>query len=223
LLFVVHCYLQSTFAPVEIHLESVGKKFGRSWIFRDFSYRFGSGMAYAILGANGSGKSTLLQVISGFQSPTTGTIYYQSGGKRIQPHNFFRNLSMAAPAMELPEEFTLEEVLRMHAKFRKPLIPIKQMIDEMELAKHTYKHIQDFSSGMRQRVKLALALFYESEIILLDEPASHLDKNSTDWYLRQAKKWSEGRCLIISSNDPEEYSICTEFVRVEEYKKVATV
>ena len=208
---------------MEIHLESVGKKFGRSWIFRDFTYRFDSSTAYAILGANGSGKSTLLQVISGFQSPTDGLIYYTDGDKRIQPHLFFKYLSLAAPAMELPEEFTLEEVLRMHAKFRKPLIPVKQMIEEMELGKHTYKHIQDFSSGMRQRVKLSLALFYESEIILLDEPASHLDKNSTDWYLRQTKKWSEGRCLIISSNDPDEYSLCTKFIRVEEYKKVGMV
>jgi ABC-type multidrug transport system ATPase subunit len=208
---------------MEIHLEGAGKKFGRTWIFRNFSYRFDAGKAYAILGANGSGKSTLLQVISGFQSPTTGTIYYQSGEKRIQPHNFFANISMAAPYMDLPEEFTLEEVLRMHAKFRKPLIPIDQMIEEMQLEKHTLKLVQDFSSGMRQRLKLALALFFESEVVLLDEPASHLDQNSMDWYLRQATKWSEGRCLIISSNDPAEYSLCTELIRVEEYKKAAAV
>jgi ABC-type multidrug transport system ATPase subunit len=204
---------------MEIHLEGVGKKFGRTWIFRDLSYRFVRGTAYAILGANGSGKSTLLQIISGFQSATAGSLYYIARDKRVRPDAFYKHISMAAPGMDLPEEFTLEEVLRMHAKFRKPLMPIPEMIEEMDLAKHAFKHIQDFSSGMRQRVKLALALFFESEIILLDEPASHLDKNSIDWYLRQTSKWSEGRCLIISSNDPAEYAICTEYIRMEEYKK----
>lgn len=211
--------IETYFRVMEIHLEGVGKKFNRTWIFRDLSYQFTSGTAYAILGPNGSGKSTLLQIISGFQSPSDGNLYYKAGEKRLQSDSFFRHISMAAPYMELPEEFTLDELLRMHAKFRKPLLPIPEMIREMELERHSFKHIRDFSSGMRQRVKLALALFFESEILLLDEPASHLDQNSVDWYVRQAVKWGEGRCLIISSNDPAEYSFCTELIRIEEFKR----
>lgn len=204
---------------MQIHLHSISKKFNRTWIFRDLSYEFTAGKGYAILGANGSGKSTLLQVISGSQSPTRGELYYHTRDKKIRPEYFYKYISMAAPYMDLPEEFTLEEVLRMHAKFRKPLIPVGEMITEMELERHRMKQVQDFSSGMRQRLKLGLALFYESEIILLDEPASHLDQKSTEWYTAQAGKWSDGRILIISSNDPAEYGgLCEEYIRIEEYK-----
>jgi len=203
---------------MNIILENISKKYNRTWIFRDLSYRFESGESYAILGNNGSGKSTLLQIISGFQSPSKGEIYY-SENQKIGPDDFFRHFSLAAPYMELPDEFTLLEMIHFHAKFKKTRFSVNEIIDKLELAKEKDKEIKDFSSGMKQRLKLGLALFFDSTVILLDEPATNLDAKSTEWYRNAVKENSKGKTLIISSNQEIEYDFCHHRLDIESYKR----
>ena len=204
---------------MEIILDQVSKKYNRTWIFRDLSYKFESGNSYAILGNNGSGKSTLLQIISGFQSPSKGDIYY-SNDQKIMPDDFYRHFSMATPYMELPEEFTLAEMILFHSRFKKSPFSVKEILAKLELEKEKDKEIKDFSSGMKQRLKLGLALFFESDIILLDEPATNLDARSTEWYRNMVKENSSGKTLIISSNQEIEYDFCQHRLDIEDYKKV---
>ncbi len=205
---------------MEIILQNIGKKFERSWIFSEVNYTFKSGKKYAILGSNGSGKSTLLQVISGYISQTKGDIFYIKEGKKIVPQGFYKYISLATPYLDLPEELTLIEMLSFHARFRKPYLPFDGIIERLYLQKEINKQIKDFSSGMRQRVRLGLALLYSSEIILLDEPTTHLDSAGISWYLQLIQDFTADRCLIISSNQLEEYSFCDENILVENYKSV---
>ena len=201
---------------MEIILDQVSKKYNRTWIFRDLSYKFESGKSYAILGNNGSGKSTLLQIISGFQSPSKGEVYY-SDVQKIVPDDFY--ISMATPYMELPEEFTLAEMILFHSRFKKSPFSVNEILAKLELEKEKDKEIKDFSSGMKQRLKLGLALFFESDIILLDEPATNLDARSTEWYRNMVKDFSVGKTLIISSNQEIEYDFCQHRLDIEDYKK----
>ena len=135
------------------------------------------------------------------------------------PENFYKYFSMATPYMELPEEFTLTEMIRFHSKFRKSPFSIAEIIEKLELEKEKDKEIKDFSSGMKQRLKLGLALFFESSVILLDEPATNLDARSTEWYRRTVQEFSAGKTLIISSNQEIEYDFCGERIDVEDYKQ----
>lgn len=203
---------------MEIILQDIGKKYGRSWIFRRLNYEFFSGNGYAILGSNGSGKSTLLQLISGFFSPSAGNIHYQRANRKLPPEEFFRFIGMATPYMELPEELTLQEMLTFHSRFKKPLLPIQEIMERIGLHKEKDKEIKDFSSGMRQRLRLGLAILFDSDIVLLDEPTTHLDVKAISWYQQLLKDHIGNRCLIISSNQPEEYALCTNYLYVEEYK-----
>ena len=204
---------------MNITLENIGKKYNRSWIFRAITHRFENGGSYALTGGNGSGKSTLLQIISGFQSPSTGEIYYSdSNAQKIIPENFFKHIAIAAPYMELPEEFTLREMIVFHAKFKKSRFSVEEIISKLELEKEKDKEIKDFSSGMKQRLKLGLALFFESSIILLDEPATNLDAKSTQWYRDMVKENSSGKTLIISSNQDIEFDFCEHRLHIEDYK-----
>lgn len=205
---------------MKINLEHIGRRFNREWIFRDVNYVFESGSSYAILGANGAGKSTMLQVISGSLSSSEGTISYTREGVLLNPENVFEHLSMAAPYLELIEELTLREHIDFHFRFKKYRSGLDPdlMINLMGLKRSEHKAIKNFSSGMKQRVKLALAFCSDTEMILLDEPASNLDQQGLEWYLSLVEKYSADRILIICSNQIQEYSFCKKQLNVADYK-----
>lgn len=205
---------------MKINLEHIGRRFNREWIFRDVNYVFESGSSYAILGANGAGKSTILQVISGSLSSSEGSISYSKDGVLLNPENVFEHLSMAAPYLELIEELTLRELIDFHFRFKKFRSGLDRdfMIDLMGLKHSEHKAIKNFSSGMKQRVKLALAFCSDTEMILLDEPASNLDQQGLEWYLNLVEKYTKDRILIICSNQLQEYSFCEKQLNIADYK-----
>lgn len=207
---------------MEIILDKIGKKYARSWIFRQVSLEFEQNKKYALLGSNGSGKSTLMQVISAYQSPTEGKITYKHEGKEIAHDDIFRYITFAAPYLDLPEELTLQEMLEFHAKFKKQLISTDEILERTGLRKDKDKEIKNFSSGMRQKLKLSMALFFDSEIVLLDEPTTNLDAKASEWYLDAVKEFTGNRILIISSNEPREYGFCDETINIENYKNIKT-
>lgn len=205
---------------MKINLEHIGRRFNREWIFRDVNYVFESGSSYAILGANGAGKSTILQVISGSLSSSEGSISYSKDGVLLNPENVFEHLSMAAPYLELIEELTLRELIDFHFRFKKFRSGLDRdfMIGLMGLKHSEHKAIKNFSSGMKQRVKLALAFCSDTEMILLDEPASNLDQQGLEWYLNLVEKYTKDRILIICSNQLQEYSFCKKQLNIADYK-----
>ena len=203
-----------------ITVENLSKRFNREWIFRKLSYTFESGKTYAITGPNGSGKSTFLQVLWGQMPPTAGTIRYESDHREIEIDAVFRNLSIATPYMDLIDEFTLSEQLRFHFKMREPSDSrsIDDMLKDMYLYDSRNKYIGNFSSGMKQRLKLALAFFTESRAIFLDEPGTNLDRTAFAWYLNQLQKLPKDRLIFIASNQPEEYPSDAVKIDIMTYK-----
>ena len=162
-----------------ILLSDAGKRFNRDWIFRQLSYSFEEGQAYAIIGPNGSGKSTLLQTISGAMQLSEGTIQYNTPVRQYSTDNIYQQVSICAPYLEVVEEMTLTEFLSFHQDF-KPFLPgisIDKIISAVGLFQAAGKQIRNFSSGMKQRVKLAQCIFSDSMIVLLDEPCTNLDSN----------------------------------------------
>jgi ABC-type multidrug transport system ATPase subunit len=204
-----------------ISLSDTGKRFNREWIFRHFNYRFESGHAYAITGPNGSGKSTLLQAVSGATLINEGTITYENNGAVIADEKIFREVSLCAPYLELIEEMTATEFLEFHQGFKSflPGLDIPLMLQLVELEKAAHKQIRYYSSGMKQRTKLAQCLLSDSAIVLLDEPCTNLDKEGINLYHRLVEQYCKDRVVIVSSNDPVEYSFCTSTVLITDYKK----
>lgn len=187
-------------------------------ILNDFNYSFTQPSSTALLGINGSGKSTMLQLIAGFVLPTKGEITYYIEDKKIEPDAMFHYVSYCAPYLELIEEMTLEEFLHYHFSFKKPSIPISTMIDYIGLHHARTKLIGNFSSGMKQRVKLAQAIFSETPLLLLDEPCTNLDQSGIDLYHRMMQEFGKNKLFIVASNDSNEYAICTDKIQVSEYK-----
>ena len=205
---------------MNITLSNTGKRFNREWIFRHCSYTFASGKNYAITGPNGSGKSTLLQVIAGATLHNEGTIEYSDEQRTTPNEQHYTNISIAAPYLELIEEMTAKEMLQFHSKF-KPLIQslgIEEMLSIVGLENAINKQLRYFSSGMKQRLKLAQAFFSNTPVLLLDEPTTNLDADGIALYQSLISNYTKDKLVIVSSNVKEEYSFCEEVIEISDYK-----
>lgn len=204
-----------------ISLSDAGKRYNRDWIFRHLTYQFEAGKSYAITGPNGSGKSTLLQVISGNTMVNEGTIKWQLNEKRIEDEKVYKEVSISAPYLELIEEMTLSEFLQFHRSF-KPFLPGVSMTDIIEvigLEKAVNKQIRYYSSGMKQRVKLAQCIFSDTSLVLLDEPCTNLDAAGIELYHRLITTYCKNRMVVVSSNDEVEFSFCQAVINISDYKR----
>ncbi len=207
---------------MHITLSKISRKFNYEWIFRDVDFEFEKGNAYAILGSNGSGKSTLLQIISGHLHPSGGTIKYTHNNQEMPVDDFFRHVTFSGPYLELIEEFTLEEMLTFHSHFRKFRngMDVNAVMEATGLMRNRNKPIKYFSSGMKQRVRLAIALLTESEVVLLDEPAANLDRKAIEWYRNLVAENHKDRIMIVCSNSQsEEHDFCTQSIVIDDYKR----
>jgi ABC-type multidrug transport system ATPase subunit len=209
-----------TLLKMKITTQNLGKKFRNEWIFRNLNYEFQSGESYTFIGANGSGKSTLLQVLSGFMPHSEGLINYEFNTKPVEIDDYYKHLVIAAPYLEIIEDFTLTEIIEFHIKFKpfKNNLSIHEFIDFIELPKAKNKEVKFFSSGMKQRVKLGLAFWSDCEILMLDEPTSNLDAEASSWYLKNVQEYSKNRLLMLCSNQPSEYAFCKNILNIQDYK-----
>ncbi len=205
---------------MEVSLQNIGKHFHYSWVFRNISYDFEPNNIYAITGSNGSGKSTLLQIISGFLTPSKGKVTYQNQNLYLAYKDLYQYVSLVTPHLDLLEEFTLKEHLTFQTQFKslKPGFTVEKIMDITNLYRHRNKPIKEFSSGMVQRLRLALSFFFESALLLLDEPTSHLDEEGIHWYKSLIRDYTKNQCVIISSNNAEDYEACHAVLNVEHYK-----
>ena len=203
-----------------IQLADAGKRFNRDWIFRKMNASFESGNAYAVIGPNGSGKSTLLQVIAANMEVSEGKAEWKSNNGLINENEVFRHIAVCAPYLEIIEEMTASEFLRFHASFKSllPNVSIKEIIEVIGLHKAADKQIRYYSSGMRQRIKLAQAVFSDVPVLLLDEPCTNLDTTGFALYHQLVETYCKDKLIVVSSNDINEYDFCGERLSILDYK-----
>jgi len=205
---------------MKISLHNAGKRYHREWIFRSLTIDLSAGESYALLGPNGSGKSTLLKVLSSFLRPSEGSVSYHEGTKTVDPDDIHRFISFSAPYMELIEELSVREHLFFHQRFKPFLegLDVETCLAYMGFERHRDKAVKSLSSGMKQRLKLMLAIGSHSRILLLDEPATNLDSEGVTWYHGLLAHFRKGRTLVIASNREDEYVMCKHYIQMEDYK-----
>ena len=206
---------------MKISLTDAGKRFNRDWIFRHLTYEFSAGQSYAIVGPNGSGKSTLLQVLSGSMQMNEGTGEWAVDNKKLELEKVYNYISICAPYLEVVEEMTLIEFLNFHAGFKPFLSSItsEKIISILGLENAVNKQIRNYSSGMKQRVKLAQSIFSDVPAVLLDEPCTNLDAAGIQLYHDLINEYCKNRMVVVSSNDEVEYRFCNEKLNINDYKK----
>ena len=199
---------------MKIIATGIHKKFRQEWVFKALNYTFESGKSYAIIGQNGAGKSTLLRTLAQYSLPNKGKVEFEGITEDIN-----KQISFAAPYSELIEEFTLPELLNflVHINFLEAHWDFSTFTSFIELQPSETKYIKNFSSGMRQKVKLGIALAADRPILCLDEPTSNLDETAKNWFY-SALESQRHKLILIASNEQAEINLCTDQLAIANYK-----
>lgn len=193
--------------------------FQRRKIFSGISLSVSNSQSLGITGRNGSGKSTLLRILSNLLSPSRGTLQLSVDNTSVQRENYYRHIGFVSPYLALYEEFTAMEHARINAQLR--AIPFDEQLTVETLALLRLDHrrhddIKTYSSGMKQRMKYALALLHAPVILLLDEPMTNLDQEgiaTVENIVTLHRKRGGG--VVIATNDERDKALCDELLSVE--------
>ena len=196
----------------QIDCIGISKRFNREVLFRDFNYNFKNTNRYAILGENSSGKSTILKIIGGVLSATKGEINYSNN--IIQSNQ----ISYCSPEMDLLNDYSIQELFDFHFQFKKPKISIEDQLISSKLTNFKEKKYSTLSSGLMNKVKLSLAVFTDSPVLLLDEPCTNFDHDNNNWYAQMIEKHCNDQLIIVASNNSYEYSFCNEQINIQHFK-----
>ncbi|GMQ81319.1 MAG: ABC transporter ATP-binding protein [Rhodothermia bacterium] len=206
----------------QLRTENIGKRFGRRVLFQRLSIEATPERTLAITGSNGSGKSTLIRILAGVMRPTRGAVYLSVGNSEISEEERPMHVGLVAPYLNLYDAFTPRENLRFVAKARRISSfqdRISRVLEKVELSSRADDPVGTFSSGMKQRLRFAFALFTEPPILLLDEPSANLDAKGVELIQAIIQQASvDGQIVIVATNDAGEAASCDDSINVEDFR-----
>ncbi|MBN2571395.1 MAG: ABC transporter ATP-binding protein [Ignavibacteriales bacterium] len=205
----------------QITLDNISKSFSNRLVFKNLSYQFEPKKIYGISGKNGSGKTTLLKLISGVLTPTKGKIRHTYQNKIINQENAFQHIGFVAPYLILYDEFSAIENFNLLSKIKGKYFDLeycKGLLTRLELYERRNEPLKNFSSGMKQRVKLLFALLNNPSVLILDEPTTNLDKQGKEIFT-ELIKIQKNKIIVIASNDSSEITMCNNILNIEEFTK----
>jgi len=195
-------------SEVTVEFQKVGKRFGNRTVLAAVSGALRPGQVLVVAGPNGAGKSTLLNILAGVLRPSKGEVAYRRSDGPVPRTHWFENLGVAAPDMAVYEELTALENLRLFARLRglhRSGPEHTALLEELGLSSREHSRaVGTYSSGMKQRVKLAQAVLHEPAVLLLDEPSSNLDGAGHDAVARLVARFRGRAAVAVATNDPRE-------------------
>lgn|SRR5699024_812268 len=207
---------------IKLQVQGLTKKFGSKRVFENLHLKYDNS-PLGIAGANGSGKSTFLKCIAHLLRPNQGNIQWTMDNKELTADALQRNMGYAAPYINLYEELTCRENLAFLLKLRQSdkEVDLVYWLEQLQLGSVINQPFGKLSTGQKQRLRLASAVFHKPDILLLDEPGSNLDKVGRELISDISETYhSSQKMLIIASNSNRELDLCHNIFSVEEQKFV---
>ncbi len=202
-----------------VQLEGISKEYASTVLFQNVSIKVEKNQIAIITGKNGSGKSSLLRLLIGIESADKGSIYFYKENQNILPTDWYKHISMVAPSMQLPMELTVKEIVTLHSSFKQMYTTTEEFLHHTHLYKDKNKLLQQLSTGMLQRLKLGLAFFTISTILVIDEPTSNLDEEHIQWYQTLLKNHLYQRIVFIATNNiPQDAPYYDYTITLQDYK-----
>lgn len=205
---------------IKLEIKDLKKVFGRKIIFKDVSFVLDNLDSLAITGNNGSGKSTLIKILANVFTQTTGQIQMTIDGQKIEKQYYYKYIGFVSPYLNLYDEFTGFENLKIISEIRGiPQSNIEPVLKRIGLWERRNDLLKIYSSGMKQRLKIAFSIIHEPQILFFDEPTSNLDAEGVHLVDSIAEEYKSKKILIIATNDEHERSLCSKEINLNNYKK----
>jgi heme exporter protein A len=200
---------------LKLQATDLTRKFSRKIIFENLSFELKAGSSLAITGKNGAGKSTLIKVLANLLSETSGSVKLTVDNSAVKKEEVYKHTGFAAPYLNLYDEFTGYENLRIVSAIRQiNTDSIDNVLKRVGLYERRNDLLKIYSSGMKQRLKLAFAVLHNPKVLLLDEPTVNLDIDGVKVVDEIAEEYRQDRILVIATNDEHEKSLCTEEINL---------
>ncbi|MFY0643262.1 MAG: ATP-binding cassette domain-containing protein [Bacteroidia bacterium] len=199
---------------MNIACKEIAKKFKQELLFSGFDYLFKQGESYALLGPNSSGKSTLLKMIAGVLEPSDGKVEFEDYSLQ-ESHS---QIAFTSPEMALLADYTVQDIIDFHFSFKKCKLSLEEFVKHAELKPFLFKPYSSLSSGLKNKLKLALAIFSDVPVLLLDEPCTNFDEANVNWYRNVVGEYCNGQLIIVASNQEIEYHFCKHKINLNSYK-----
>jgi len=204
-----------------IAAESITKRFDSSYLFKGLSFELNTGSSCSITGPNGSGKSTLLEILAFIRRPTSGTVTISREERPLNAEDIHLNAGFSSPKVNpygsLSAKENIEFILKNNTRSG-PSTPgndnVTDLLQKYGLYSHRFKPVKNFSTGMRQRLKLIMAIINDPPVLFLDEPGANLDREGKDViysYIESAKK---NKIIIIATNEEQEIQLCDRVIKI---------
>ena len=191
-----------------LEVDRLGKRYGGRWVFRALSFRLDVGDRLVVVGRNGSGKSTLLKILAGLIPTSEGTVALPEGDPR-------QTVALSALDQALYPQLSFAEHLRLAADLRGCDAREQELIDFVGLAPARNLPSAQLSTGMRARVRMALAVQANPKVLLLDEPGASLDEDGRALVAQIADAQAKRGCLVVATNEPQERRLATLELELE--------
>lgn len=205
--------------PLRLTARGLGQQFDRLVLFREMHFAAHHGEFVAITGANGSGKSTLLRILLGLLTPTVGAVQLQVDGQAVPRTERVQHMGLVAPYLGVYDALSARENLTFLAqarRVRRREARIEAVLDRVGLAARAHDRVGTYSSGMRQRVKVAAALLHRPPILILDEPSTNLDAPGRAMVQAvQDEHVQQGGLLIVATNHASETAGADQTIRID--------
>ena len=189
---------------VALTASGLRKTFNRRMIFDGVTFEARSGNTVLISGKNGSGKSTLVKLLTRVLTPSAGAIALSAEGCVIPEIHWPLHVGLVSPYMQVYDEFSARENLDLALTLR-GLPPdaarVAELLDDVGLTDRSDDPLRTFSSGMKQRIKLAFALIHNPAVLFLDEPMTNLDAAGIALVRRVMQRQREQGILVVATND----------------------
>ena len=188
--------------------ERLDKSFAGPPLFSGLSLRVERGLV-AVAGRNGSGKTTLLKILAGLARPSSGSVRIERDGRLLTHEERRLAVGWAGPDLALYGELTPLENLRFfRAVAGRDADPasLRRRLASSGLAEEAWgRPVEELSSGMAQRLRIAFALLFDPPVLLLDEPMAGLDRDGRETVQSAIAEARERGAVVVASNDERDF------------------
>lgn len=193
----------------KISFDNVSLSFGRRELFKNVSFDLRGGRVIGVTGANGAGKSTFLKLAGKIIRPDSGSVNFPANKK----------IAAVSPEMKIYDGLTAEENLSFFAKLRGKTLTTEKLLElgervGLDLEAFGNVRAENFSTGMRQRLKFAILLSVDADIWLLDEPTANLDDVGREKFFHELRGAKANKIILLATNDKIEAEACNEIIRL---------